>query len=202
DPEIIVLGDGSTNVVVCAASNAPIKKNSIMLSYSSDGGATFALSPMLMTGIIDSSNNSGSYTGNIPEQSTGTKIKFYISAIDTTNKRYTTPYEAPNNLFEFDYGSSNLNMTTIPSSFELYQNFPNPFNSSTSIQYYLQNSNFTTLRVYDVLGREVATLVNEYQTAGLKPPVRFDGSGLASGVYVYRLKSGTFSAVKKLVLLK
>ncbi len=202
DPEIAPEGDGSTNVVVCAASNALVKKESVELFYSTDAGATFTALPMILTDIIDSSTNSGSYTGNIPKQTAGLKIKFYVSAADTTDKLYTTPYDAPNNLFDFDYGLSNVNITPLPSTFELYQNFPNPFNLSTSIQYYLESSNFTTLKVYDVLGREVATLVNEYQTAGLKPPINFDGSGLASGVYIYRLKSGAYSAVKKLVLLK
>lgn len=90
----------------------------------------------------------------------------------------------------------------MPTTFQLYQNYPNPFNPSTTIQYVLDRPNYTTLKVYDLLGREVATLVDEYQTAGLKPPVHFDASRLASGVYLYRLKSGEFSAVKKLVLLK
>jgi hypothetical protein len=66
----------------------------------------------------------------------------------------------------------------------------------------LESPNYTTLKIYDILGREVATLVSKYQTAGLKSPLQFDASGLASGVYFYRLKSGEFNAVKKLVLLK
>jgi hypothetical protein len=202
DPEITLSGSGGSSVVACAASNAPIKKDSVKLFYSTDGGATFSSAPMILTDITDSSTNSGSYTGTIPKQLAGMKIKFYIFAVDTTDRPYTAPYNAPQNLFYFDYGLSNVNITTLPSTFELYQNFPNPFNTSTSIQYYLERSNFTTLKVYDVLGREVVTLANGYQTAGLKPPIRFDGSGLASGVYIYRLKSGEFTAVKKLVLLK
>ena len=202
DPEIIITGDGSTSVVVGAASNAPINKDLVRLLYSTDGGATFTAIPMILTDIIDSSKNSGSYTGTIPKQLAGVNIKFYVSAVDTTNIPYTTPYNAPQNLFYFEYGLSKVNITALPSTFELYQNYPNPFNNSTSIQYYLAHSNFTTLKVYDVLGREVATLLNEYQTAGLKPPIKFDGSNLASGVYIYRLKSGEFAAVKKLVLLK
>ena len=202
DPEITLSGDGSTSVVACAASNALIKKDSVKLFYSTDGGATFSSAPMILTDITDSSKNSGSYIGTIPKQLTGIKIKFYIFAVDTTNRRYTAPYNAPQNLFDFDYGLSIVSITPLPSTFVLYQNFPNPFNNSTSIQYYLEHPNFTTLKVYDVLGREVATLVNEYQTAGLKPPINFNGSNLASGVYIYRLKSGEFTAVKKLVLLK
>ncbi len=202
DPEIVITGDGSTSVVVGAASNALIKKDMVRLLYSADGGATFTAVPMTLTDVVDSAKNSGSYTGIIPQQLSGMKIKFYVSAVDTTNIPYTTPYDAPQNLFYFDSGLSIVKIAAQPSTFELYQNYPNPFNTSTSIQYNLEHSNYTTLKVYDVLGREVVTLVNEYQTAGLKPPVKFDGAGLASGVYIYRLKSGDFSAVKKLVLLK
>jgi serine protease AprX len=202
DPGVSLSPDGSTSIVIGAASNTPIKKDSVILYYSIDGGLTFSTSSMTLTDITDSTNNCGSYTGIIPKQLTGLKTKFYVSAVDMTNKTYTTPYNAPENLFDFDYGVSSVRVTSLPSTFELYQNFPNPFNNSTSIQYYLEHSNFTTLKVYDVLGREIATLVNEYQTAGLKPSVRFDGSSHASGVYFYRLKSGEFTAVKKLVLLK
>ena len=202
DPGITLSSDGSTSIVIGAASNTPVKKDSVLLYYSVDGGATFSTSSMTLTNVTDSTNNCGSYTGTIPKQLSGLITKFYVSAVDITNKTYTAPYNAPANLFDFDYGVSGVRVTSLPSTFDLYQNFPNPFNNSTSIQYYLEKPNFTTLKVYDVLGREVATLVNEYQTAGLKPPVKFDGSAHASGVYIYRLKSGEFAAVKKLVLLK
>ena len=202
DPGVSLSPDGSTSIVIGAASNTPIKKDSVILYYSIDGGSTFSTSSMTLTDITDSTNNCGSYTGVIPKQLTGLKTKFYVSAVDMTNKTYTTPSNAPGNLFDFDYGVSSVKVTSLPSTFELYQNFPNPFNNSTSIQYYLDHANFTTLTVYDVLGRKVATLVSEYQTAGLKPSVRFDGSSHASGVYFYRLTSGEFTAVKKLVLLK
>jgi hypothetical protein len=121
------------------------------------------------------------------------------------NKRRTTPYSAPADFFEFNYGFSNVTIPPLPTGYELAQNFPNPmtpFNPATWIQYTLMRGNYTTLKVYDVLGREVATLVSEYQSPGIKPPVYFDATGLASGVYLYRLKSGEFSAANKLLLLK
>ncbi len=202
DPEIALSGDGSTSVVVCAASNVPVEADSMKLYYSTDGGATFSSTPMILTDIIDPSSNSASYTGTIPKQLAGMKIQFYVTGADSNGISRTAPYGAPQNLFSFNYGLTNVNTTAEPSAFELYQSYPNPFNNSTLIQYNLERPNFTTLKVYDVLGREVSTLVNEYQTAGLKPPVKFDGSAHASGVYYYRLKSGEFTAVKKFVLLK
>lgn len=89
----------------------------------------------------------------------------------------------------------------IPSSFELMQNYPNPFNPSTMINYQLATNSHVTLKVYDLLGREVKTLVNERQTAGAHS-VTFNASTLASGVYFYRMEAGNFAKTKKLVLMK
>ena len=96
----------------------------------------------------------------------------------------------------------------IPTDYELSQNYPNPFNPSTAIKYSVPvvDANFapTThviLKVFDMLGREVATLVNEHQSAGTYE-VEFDGSNLSSGAYFYKLTSGDFTSVKKLLLMK
>ncbi|MFZ1081123.1 MAG: T9SS type A sorting domain-containing protein, partial [Candidatus Kryptoniota bacterium] len=86
-------------------------------------------------------------------------------------------------------------------SFELYQNYPNPFNPTTIIQYRLPAVSHVTLKVYDVLGREVATLVNGRETVG-EHVVQFNGSRFASGVYFYRLQAGSYSRTLKLLLLK
>ena len=89
----------------------------------------------------------------------------------------------------------------IPAEYELSDNYPNPFNPTTMIHYGLPENGFVTLKVYDVLGREVATLVNEYKTAGSYNTV-FNGSNLASGVYIYRLTAGSHNMVKKMILMK
>ncbi len=85
--------------------------------------------------------------------------------------------------------------------FRLDQNFPNPFNPATAIGYHLSTVSHVTLKVYDVLGRVVANLVNHVQRAG-RYEVRFDGSNLPSGVYFYRLEAGNYTATKKLMLVK
>ncbi|MFA5834457.1 MAG: T9SS type A sorting domain-containing protein [Bacteroidota bacterium] len=85
--------------------------------------------------------------------------------------------------------------------YELYQNYPNPFNPSTTIRYSIPASGFTTLKVYDVLGREVAVLFNEEQQEGFHS-AQFDGSKLSTGVYIYTLKAGSYSTSKKLLLIK
>ncbi len=89
----------------------------------------------------------------------------------------------------------------LPSEFSLYQNYPNPFNPSTTINYEIPKQSFVKLKIYDILGREVKTLVNEEKSAG-NYKVTFDASGLASGIYFYRMQAGSFVETKKLILLK
>lgn len=86
-------------------------------------------------------------------------------------------------------------------SFSLQQNYPNPFNPATIIKYNLPKNTFVTLKIFDVLGREVKTLVNEFQNSGIKE-VNFDASSLTSGVYFYSITAGDFSDVKKMILAK
>ena len=93
----------------------------------------------------------------------------------------------------------------VPAKFELSQNYPNPFNPSTVISYQLSVNSHVTLKVYDVLGKEVATLVNGRQEAGSYNVTFNAGNGtrsLSSGVYFYRLDAGSFVSTKKLILMK
>lgn len=91
--------------------------------------------------------------------------------------------------------------TEIPSTYSLEQNYPNPFNPSTNIKFELPKSNYVTLKIYDALGREIATLVNEQLKAG-KYEVDFDGSNYASGVYYYKLMAVDFVEMRKMILVK
>jgi hypothetical protein len=97
--------------------------------------------------------------------------------------------------------SSTLSGMTLPREYSLLQNYPNPFNSTTKIGFSIAKFGLVTLKVYDVLGREVARLVNEAKPAGIYE-VSFNSSQLSSGIYFYRLIAGNFSSVKKFVLLK
>jgi len=89
----------------------------------------------------------------------------------------------------------------LPKTYSLSQNYPNPFNPKTNIRFDLPKEGFVTLKVFDILGREVTTLVNQTMNAG-SYSVDFDASNLQSGIYFYRLQAGEFTAVKKLVLMK
>ena len=89
----------------------------------------------------------------------------------------------------------------ITEEFELKQNYPNPFNPSTSIQYAISSRQFVTLKVYNILGDEIATLVNEEKPSGVYD-VKFDAAGLSSGMYIYKLQAGSFVETKKMIMLK
>ncbi|MBK7498428.1 MAG: T9SS type A sorting domain-containing protein [Ignavibacteriales bacterium] len=91
--------------------------------------------------------------------------------------------------------------TQLPTEFALMQNYPNPFNPTTTIAYHLPNTSKVQLKVYDVLGNEIETLVNEEKSAG-SYEVEFNASSLSSGMYLYKLQAGDLIAVKKLILLK
>jgi hypothetical protein len=90
---------------------------------------------------------------------------------------------------------------SLPTAYSLLQNYPNPFNPSTTIEFGLPNASNVTLKVYNMLGEEVASVVNQTMTAGYHTVV-FDASKLASGMYIYRIVAGNFIQVKKMTMLK
>jgi hypothetical protein len=94
-----------------------------------------------------------------------------------------------------------LSHANAPVEFALYQNYPNPFNPGTSFEFRVPSSGLVTLSVYDLLGREIATLVNEVRAPGAYTE-RWDASSLSSGVYFYKLEAGNFTQTRKLLLLK
>jgi hypothetical protein len=92
-------------------------------------------------------------------------------------------------------------LTAIPNDFHLAQNYPNPFNPSTTIRWHSPKSCWQTLKIFDVLGNEISTIVNEYKPAG-EYEVDYNAANLISGVYFYQLKAGDFTATRKMILLK
>ncbi len=104
-------------------------------------------------------------------------------------------------VLDIQMGVSNKEFETAPTYFELNQNYPNPFNPSTNISYQIPQSGHILLEIYSMNGQKVATLVDGVQAAG-SHTVRFDASGLSSGIYLYRISSNTFNATKKMLLIK
>ncbi|MFH0991285.1 MAG: T9SS type A sorting domain-containing protein [bacterium] len=161
----------------------------------------------LKTAVFNSTDGGDSWTdltGNIPATYTVGLIKDV----------YQVGSEVFLPLFDFSsyqYSMFRRTLTTltsvknaegiIPSQVNLSQNYPNPFNPSTNIRFEISNPGFVSLKVFDILGREVAALVNEYKPAG-SFSVNFEASKLSSGVYFYKLQAGSFISTKKMVFQK
>ncbi|MCW8804066.1 MAG: alpha-amylase family glycosyl hydrolase [Ignavibacteriaceae bacterium] len=97
--------------------------------------------------------------------------------------------------------SLDAELASLPEDYNIFQNYPNPFNPTTTIRYSIINPDVVRIKLYDILGREIKILVNELKQAGTYE-VQFDASGLASGIYLYRIESGNFVQTKKMILLK
>jgi hypothetical protein len=104
-------------------------------------------------------------------------------------------------LAKTSYQTINYKGKLAITEYALDQNYPNPFNPSTTIKFQLPKDGFVTLKVYDILGKEITTLINEEKSQG-KYEVNFNASSLSSGVYIYKIQAGDFTASKKLILLK
>lgn len=175
----------------------------------SSGDNIFVFVSTLFEGFIYHSNDNGEnwteYDTELPKSIT-TGLHDFI----TPHKNSITAYLYGLAIFAPNYTGvykSNLTSTSVndnlevPSDFNLSQNYPNPFNPSTIIEYSLVNSEFVTLKVYDVLGNEISTLVNEQKNAG-KYKMNFDASSLTSGIYIYRLSAGNNILSRKMILIK
>ena len=144
----------------------------------------------------------------IPSQPLNTKVYYYISATSNSSKTVRKPMTAPSGNFRFTV-TNPTNITgnkIIPEKFELEQNYPNPFNSMTKIKFNIplwreERGRIITLKVFDMLGREVKSLVNESLQPGTYE-ITFDAGNLPGGIYFIKLEAGEFSDVKKLVYLK
>ncbi len=118
---------------------------------------------------------------------------------ESNNNAASNPF--PVGTYEFSMGTPAENEPSIPSTIKLFQNYPNPFNPSTVIRYELANAGFVSLKVYDVMGREVANLVEGSISSGTHS-VRFDARNLSSGVYMYQLKFANQTLTSNMLLIK
>jgi hypothetical protein len=162
----------------------------------SPGTITFNWTPgnvKTMNGVQDSIGVTAVVSGSVPQGVYAVSITGAESAGPRTHTRSYTIEVGPYT------GVADGNL--LPKEFYLAQNYPNPFNPSTTISYQLPAQSHVTLKVYNVLGQEVATLVNEVKEPG-SYEVMFDAKGLASGVYLYRLTAGSLTQTKRMVLLR
>ena len=177
-----------------------LNNNKIILG--GNGHTSWEYSPLLVIILSDS-------VGNIIWEHTienDTGAVLMTLDISKENKLYYLGTEniLPNNIFiiktSYDV-TSILENHTFQTDYKLYQNYPNPFNPSTKIKYSIPHTSYVTIKVYDVLGNEINTLVNEEKLSG-DYEIVFDGNKLASGIYFYKIQSGNYSDIKKFVLLK
>jgi hypothetical protein len=155
---------------------------------------------MMWVGVITTYNSQLAY---LPTTEDRVNISdYYIFKLGGDTLMYSK-WNAGSTFYPFawtDWTSVEENNQPIK-SFELFQNYPNPFNPSTKIKYEIPERSFITIKVYNILGKEIAILVNEEILSG-SHEVEFDGKGLASGIYYYRITTDNFSQTKKMILLK
>jgi photosystem II stability/assembly factor-like uncharacterized protein len=149
---------------------------------------------------IVASNNSGAFWGTKSD-----KFPVFASKLIFITKDTAYGLSITGTLYKSTNGggitSINNISETVPKEFYISQNYPNPFNPATIINYSIPKESFVTIKVYDFLGREVATLVNEEKSAG-EYGVQFNGSKLASGIYFYKITAGSFVQTIKMILMK
>ena len=200
DPEVTFTKDSNYLVGMFIVSKSPVKKDSIRLFYTLNNGGTFLSVPMTLGEIVDTASNSGRYFCTVPFS--GVTPKFYVRAVDATNIPRINPHTAPAALYDAKTGTTDVSKPDpVPSDFILSQNYPNPFNPATIISFNAPRSGLVTLKVYDVLGKEVAQLFNGEASFG-RHSVQFTSAGLSSGVYFYRLTGGDFVQTKRMMLIK
>jgi hypothetical protein len=145
----------------------------------------------------------------VPQLASGHWFYFYFTYTDNSGGSFREPLTGS---YAFQYGQTNISTSTItgvieqnpgslPAKYSLSQNYPNPFNPGTSFSYAIPVSGNVSIKIYNILGQEVAKVFQGFQKSGTYT-VNFNASKLSSGVYFYRLQSGQFSETKKMILMK
>ncbi len=179
---------------------------------STNGGGTWSATTPLNYNAI----SADTFFFPIPGNPVNTTVQYYFAAQDIAlpNPLLTTlpaggsginppGTTAPSTRFQYFIGVNGITPVSseIPNVFKLYNNYPNPFNPSTKIKFDIPSNQSVKLRVYDLLGREVTTLVNESLKPG-KYEISFDAAKYSSGVYFYKLEANDFTDIKKMILIK
>ena len=172
------------------------QSNGMRLSLESDSAYNFTVQQSKLSLIAENKDNQKSGNKDIPKPEA--LQPDLLKTVKNLNTRFTLQVSSSDTIF------TNLpdnQPKEIPKSVRLQQNYPNPFNPSTTIRFALPERSQVQLTVYDLMGREVAALVNETKPAG-RHSVQFDAANLASGVYIYRLDTGAELFTRKMILIK
>ncbi|PIP76447.1 MAG: hypothetical protein COW85_14160 [Ignavibacteria bacterium CG22_combo_CG10-13_8_21_14_all_37_15] len=195
---------GATDTVKAASLLQKDKSISfkVELIDASNNAVLYTLNNVKFTGSSSLSLSSESYNIDLTGL-TGKEVYFKVKIANTLNPVYYASEikSDANVLGKSKAVSLDLSKTLVVKDYDLFQNYPNPFNPATTITYQLPKSGSVTLKIYDMLGKEVMTLVNEQKEMG-RYTVQFDASSLASGMYVYQLRANDYTSTKKMLLLK
>jgi hypothetical protein len=188
--------------VELASFNHSVNKNSVSLNWITASEINSNGFEIQRSRVMDNIAGEWEAIGFVRGKGTTTESNFYTySDAGLKPGSYMYRLKMVDNDGTFEY-SSEINVEiTPPAVYELSQNYPNPFNPVTIIKYQLPEKQFVTLKIYDALGVEVASLINEEKEAGIHE-ISFDASSLTSGVYFYTLQSGTIVKTNKMMLLK
>lgn len=182
--EIWVIGETEDITWTC------VNVSDVKIEMSMDNGSNWST-------IVDSIPNTETYSWVVTAPDSSNECLIRVSNVSNGDI-----YDVSDGTFTIDIISDVDNeLNNLPTEYSLGQNFPNPFNPSTTIKYAVPKSSFVNIKIYDMTGQEVASLVNEVKEAGIYE-IKFDAHNLASGVYIYRMIAENFTSVKKLNLLK
>lgn len=178
------------------AGNATVGQgNGFILSSAAPGTLVVKMSLKTSASSFAPSENLDLQWKNAPGPGFFTRIFAYVNMLNT---EVTVP---ANHFIDTATVSINQISQIIPSKYELNQNYPNPFNPSTKINFSIPKSGFVSLKIFDISGKETANLINENLTPGVYE-YKFNAANLSSGVYFYILRSGQFSQIRRMMLLK
>jgi hypothetical protein len=198
---VIVNKDTASQTISVSADSVGVGSKYYIYTFTSDNDSGGFSPNVYINGNEPSNNQFGPYDSLF-------NIKAYSYTIDKEIK-FTLPGKSLQ-IITIEKGTNHTYVSdTIlvgvksvnDNSFKLYQNYPNPVKSNTHINYHLTNSNFVSLKVFDYQGRELNTLVSQFQNEG-DYSVNLNVSNLQSGVYFYRIEAGQFNDVKKLIIVK
>jgi hypothetical protein len=175
--------------------------------YAANGNVTLNWSTSTETNnqgfeIERKSNDNWEQIGFVPGSGTTTELRTY-TYVDKNISSGNFGYRLKQIDFNGQYEYSEIVEIEVntPSEYSLEQNYPNPFNPVTTISYSIKENGLVTMKIFDILGTEVKTLISEEQQSG-NYKVEYDASSIASGIYFYTLQAGEFVSTKKMILLK
>lgn len=184
----------SADITPSEITDAPVNPSKMKVMWGTNGNITDSLQMQQGSG--------NQWFADIPNVG-ASSYAYYIKVFDTLDVRSQSPAEAPFEIYTFNTGVTFVSTTSedAPQNFALYQNYPNPFNPETQIRFDIPKDNFVSIKVFDISGREVMTLVNESLRSGTYI-LNFNASGIGSGVYFYSISAGDFRDTKRFIVLK